>query len=115
MRVDSKHDKALKTFFSNPMQSPFENLLERLVRRAVAWWHGTPCRRYPWELQPERTGWSPTRLPRDHPALIFWSNGTTTLASGGFFRSWYADSRVAGTASRSRYTPISCSRILIRC
>ena len=52
---------------------------------------------------------------RAHPVLITWSNGTTTLAYGEFFRSWYADSRVAGTASRSRYTAISCSRILIRC
>ena len=49
------------------------------------------------------------------PRADFWSNGTTTLASGEFFASWYADSRVAGTASRSRYTPISCSRTLIRC
>jgi hypothetical protein len=47
--------------------------------------------------------------------LIFWPNGTTMLASGGFFRSWYADSRVAGNPSRSRYTPTSCSRIMIRC
>jgi hypothetical protein len=44
--------------------------------------------------------------------LIFWSNGTTTLAS---FRSWYANSRVAGTAFSPRYTSISCSSILIRC
>ena len=59
--------------------------------------------------------WRTTAPSLAHPALIFWSNGTTTLASGEFFASWYADSRVAGTASRSRYTPISCSRTLIRC
>jgi hypothetical protein len=68
----------------------------------------------PSERAAPRPGWSPTWLPRAHPVLISSSNGTT-LASGGFFRSSYADSRVAGTASRSRYTPISCSRILIRC
>ena len=64
-----------------------------------------------------------TAAPRDkvrqgqraHPALIFWSNGTVTLASGESFASWYADSRAAGTDSRSRYTPISCSRTLTRC
>jgi uncharacterized protein (DUF1330 family) len=51
----------------------------------------------------------------DEAAFRSWADSPdTTLAYGEFFPSWYADSRVAGTASRSRYTPISCSRILIR-
>lgn len=50
-----------------------------------------------------------------HPVMDFWSNRAMTREVGGLSLSWYADSRVAGTASSPRYTAITCSRILIRC